>query len=272
MSIPVRQLQPFMKLLEEDVLFWIDTERPRYESGRSITWDDKSGAISEYFKCKRIDPKSHQRYSSFFVEERHDVALSYVWSLTTFSQILEELQKPCFAGKRIWIDVLVNKQFDMSDVVGMTKDIYSGCEVLVMLTDKTFSRAWCCFEAACYAKNECELHVCGACTFIQGHSYFESMTTSVLSDLPSIKREIECMFGSGAAFNRAIDDAIIIVYAACGRAPSHLPVDSRFFGVTTQIGRMNDGHSYEAWQVCSKPFSGHTSVLFLHQTNNSLSS
>eukprot|EP00291_Cryptomonas_curvata_P019709 CAMPEP_0172178010 /NCGR_PEP_ID=MMETSP1050-20130122/15779_1 /TAXON_ID=233186 /ORGANISM="Cryptomonas curvata, Strain CCAP979/52" /LENGTH=390 /DNA_ID=CAMNT_0012850643 /DNA_START=163 /DNA_END=1332 /DNA_ORIENTATION=- len=118
--------------------------------------------------------------------------------------------------KRCWIDVLINRQYDLDsdNVVGLTGDIYSGCDVLILLSQTIFQRAWCLLEAANYTTKGCNIFVVGQCSFLQGENYFAAMKATVPSDERLIKDEIAKMFGADcqAKFNRAIDDAVVQVY------------------------------------------------------------
>jgi tetratricopeptide (TPR) repeat protein len=133
------------------------------------------------------------------------------------TEFADELEKPVHSEKLCWIDVLINCQYEIENsgqVVGLTGEVYSNCDVLILLSASIFTRAWCLLEAANYTRNGCKLHVVGRCSFLQGEDYFSAMKAGVESDVGLIKDEIARKFGSGfhAEFNSSIDDAVVQVY------------------------------------------------------------
>ena len=158
-SINVKNLRPLLGALERDICQWLEESK-----ASSIRWDGKSYAVAEYFKANSIDPKHDDRYSKFYTNHRHTLAASYVWSTCKLSDFADECEKLLYDGKRIWIDVLITCQFNVGNVVSLTATIYIDCDVLLLLSDLVFRRAWCLLEAANYCRNGCMLHVVGACS------------------------------------------------------------------------------------------------------------
>ncbi len=240
----MRHLRQLLKVLEKDIKKWIGETRPIGSNGQPVQWDGKSYAFTEYFKQNRIDPKFHPRYSKYYVNQRHSIAGSYVWGDSTLSEFADELEKPMHFDKRCWIDVLISRQFDLDsdNVVGLTGDIYSGCDVLILLSDTIFRRAWCLLEAAHYTTKGCNIFVAGQCSFLQDEDYFAAMRATVPSDERLIKDEIAKMFGADcqAKFNRAIDDAVVQVYGESllynGRFQEAVPVFEKELDVKRRRG------------------------------------
>jgi len=233
-SIPVGKLRSLIGDLEEDVKTWISQKAPKYEgTDKPVKLNGKSYPFAEYFKQLKIDPKRDVRYSKYYSNQRHTIAGSYVWADSDLTEFADELEKPVHSGKLCWIDVLINCQYEIESsgqVVGLTGEIYRNCDVLILLSDSIFTRAWCLLEAANYSRNGCKLHVVGKCLFLQGEDYFSAMKAGVPSDVALIKGEIARMFGSEfhSKFNRAIDDAVVQVYGESllynGRYQEAMPV------------------------------------------------
>ena len=249
-SIPGKYLRPLLGEIEKDIDEWIRHDKPiSPETKRPIQLDGKSYAYKEYFKQKKIDPKFDPRYTKYYRNQRHTIAGSYVWADSPLSEFADELEKPAHDGKLCWIDVLINCQFDINhsgEVVGLTGEIYYNCEVLILLTDGIFKRAWCLLEAANYTRNGCNICVVGQCSFLQGEDYFAAMQAGVPSDVALIKEEIAHMFGADhhAKFNRAIDDAVVQVYGESllynGRFQEAVPVFEKELEVKKRRGDADD--------------------------------
>ena len=239
-------MRPLLGEIEKDIQEWIHQDKPiSPETKRPIQLDGKSYAYAEYFKQKKIDPKFDTRYTKYYRNQRHTLAGSYVWADSPLSEFADELEKPAHDGKLCWIDVLINCQFDINhsgEVVGLTGEIYYNCEVLILLTDGIFKRAWCLLEAANYTRNGCKICVVGQCSFLQGEDYFAAMQAGVPSDVDLIKEEIARMFGANyhAKFNRAIDDAVVHVYGESllynGRFQEAVPVFEKELEVKKRRG------------------------------------
>ena len=237
-SIPVQNLRPLLTALERDIKTWILQKSPKYaHNGEPVKFNGKSYAFKEYFVQNKIDPKLDTRYSKYFSNQRRTIAGSYVWADSDLSEFADELEKPIHAEKLCWIDVLINCQFALASseessgqVVGLTSEIYSDCDVLILLTPSIFTRAWCLLEAANYTRNGCKIYVVGQCSFLQGEDYLSAMTAGVASDVDLITSEIKTMFGADyrTKFNRAIDDAVVQVYGESllynGRFQEAVPV------------------------------------------------
>ncbi len=269
---------------------WIREKRPVCLNGEPIQWDGKSYAYAEYFKQNRIDPTIDPRYSKYYVNQRHTIAGSYVWAANKLTDLADELKNPVHSDKYIWIDVLINRQFDVdaSKVVGVTGDIYCGCDVLILLSDSVFQRGWCLFEAANYTTKGCTVFVAGQCSFLQGEDHFAAMKFTELSDERLIKDEIAKMFGADceAKFNRAIDDAMVQLYGESllnnGRFQEAVPVfekelevkrrrgdgDGSVASTYNQLGRISESlgnyaealRYYEETQQCYVRFYGDSHV------------
>ena len=243
-------MRPLLGEIEKDIEDWIRQDKPiSPETKRPIQLDGKSYAYKEYFKQKKIDPKFDPRYTKYYRNQRHTIAGSYVWADSPLSEFADELEKPAHDGKLCWIDVLINCQFDINhsgEVVGLTGEIYYNCEVLILLTDGIFKRAWCLLEAANYTRNGCKICVVGQCSFLQGEDYFAAMQAGVPSDVALIKEEIAHMFGTDhhAKFNRAIDDAVVQVYGESllynGRFQDAVPVFEKELEVKKGRGDADD--------------------------------
>jgi tetratricopeptide (TPR) repeat protein len=218
-SIPVGNLRSLIRDLEKDIQAWISQKAPKYndDTGPSVELNGKSYPFAEYFRQMKIDPKRDVRYSKYYSNQRHTIAGSYVWADSNLTEFADELEKPVHSEKFCWIDVLINCQYEIENsgqVVGLTGEVYSNCDVLILLSASIFTRAWCLLEAANYTRNGCKLHVVGRCSFLQGEDYFSAMKAGVESDVGLIKDEIARKFGSGfhAKFNSSIDDAVVQVY------------------------------------------------------------
>ena len=161
----MKSLRPLLGEIEKDMRDWIRQDKPLFpDTKRPVQLDGKSYAYAEYFKQKKIDPKFDTRYTKYYRNQRHTLAGSYVWADSPLSEFADELEKPAHDGKLCWIDVLINCQFDINhsgEVVGLTGEIYYNCEVLILLTDGIFKRAWCLLEAANYTRNGCKICVVG---------------------------------------------------------------------------------------------------------------
>ena len=153
-------------------------EEPVDFAGQPVRWDGKSYAFTEYFKQKKIDPKFDYRYKKYYVNKQRVIAGSYVWAENRLSEFADELEKPIHANKLCWIDVLINCQFaiDSDNVVSLTGEMYSGCDVLILLSNSIFRRCWCLLEAANYTTKGCQIFVVGQCSFLHGEDYFAAMT------------------------------------------------------------------------------------------------
>ena len=227
-------LRPLLSALEKNTKAWILEESPIYENTvKPVEFDGKSYPFAEYFKQKKIDPKVHFRYSKYYSRERHTIAGSYVWADKNLSEFADELEKPIHSGKLCWIDVLITCQYEIENsrkVVGLTGKVYSNCEILILLSSKIFTRAWCLLEAANYTRKGCKIFVVGQCSFLHGEDYFASMDAGVKLDVALIKDEIDHMFGADFEykFNRAIDDAVVHLYGESllynGRFQEAVPV------------------------------------------------
>ena len=252
-------MRPLLGEIEKDIEEWIRHDKPiSPETKRPIQLDGKSYAYKEYFKQKKIDPKFDPRYTKYYRNQRHTIAGSYVWADSPLSEFADELEKPAHDGKLCWIDVLINCQFDINhsgEVVGLTGEIYYNCEVLILLTDGIFKRAWCLLEAANYTRNGCNICVVGQCSFLQGEDYFAAMQAGVPSDVALIKEEIAHMFGADhhAKFNRAIDDAVVQVYGESllynGRFQEAVPVFEKELEVKKRRGDADDSVAYTYIQL-----------------------
>ncbi len=243
------QFPKLLSLLEKDIKAWIRDERPVSKfNGQPVRWDGKSYVYKEYFEQKKIDPKIHPRYSKFYVNRRHTIAGSYVWADKKLSEFAYELAKPVHAETICWIDVLINCQFAINsgNVAELTGEVYSGCDVLILLSDAIFKRAWCLLEAANYTTKGCKIFVAGQCSYLQGQDYFATMTATVPSDERLIKDEIAKIFGANfqAKFNRAIDDAVVQVYGESllynGRFREAVPIFEKELEVKRRRGDGED--------------------------------
>ena len=246
----MKSLRTLLEEIEKDVREWIRQDKPVFpKTNRPVRLDGMSYAYAEFFKQNEIDPKFHHRYSKYYLNQRHTIAGSYVWADSSLSEFADELEKPAHDGKLCWIDVLINCQFEINssgEVVGLTGEIYNNCEVLILLTDGIFKRAWCLLEAANYTINGCKICVLGQCSFLQGKDYFAAMQASEPSDVGLIKKEIARMFGADyrAKFNRAIDDAVVHVYGESllynGRFQEAVPVFEKELEVKRRRGDTED--------------------------------
>ncbi len=167
-SISVSLLRQLYEVLEHDIKVWIGEARPVGSNGQPVQWDGTSYAFTEYFKQNKIDPKSHSRYSKYYVNQRQTIAGSYVWADRKLTEFADEPEKPIHSGKYCWIDVLINRQFEINsdNVVALTGDSFSRhCDVLLLLSDTIFHRGWCLFEAANYTTK-------GYTSSLQGNARF----------------------------------------------------------------------------------------------------
>ena len=246
----MKNLRPLLGEIEKDMRDWIRQDKPLFpDTKRPVQLDGKSYAYAEYFKQNKINPKLDPRYSKYYSNQRHTVACSYVWADSRLSEFADELEKPVHDGKLCWIDVLINCQFKIDnsgEVVGLTGEIYNKCEVLILLSDGIFKRAWCLLEAANYTRNGCKICVVGQCSFLQGEDYFAAMRAGVSSDVALIKDEIAHMFGADyrTKFNRAIDDAVVQVYGESllynGRFQEAVPVFEKELEIKRSRGDADD--------------------------------
>jgi hypothetical protein len=130
----------------------------------------------------------------------------------------DEFSKPVYQGQRVFIDVLVVPQMQVTspEVVQTTKSNYRDCWVVIFLKGGIFTRAWCCLEAAICTNAKCKISVIGTLDR-KGSNYFDTMQATVESDIPLIKQEITALFGSPDKFNsevdRAADDILQIMQA-----------------------------------------------------------
>ena len=95
-----------------------------------------------------------------------------MWADKKLSEFADELAKPIHAEKLCWIDVLINCQFAINsgNVAELTGEVYSGCDVLILLSDAIFKRAWCLLEAANYTTKGCHIFVAGQCSYLRART------------------------------------------------------------------------------------------------------
>jgi hypothetical protein len=131
----------------------------------------------------------------------------------------DEFSKPAYKGQRVFIDVLVVPQMQVTspEVVQTTKSNYRDCWVVIFLKGSIFTRAWCCLEAAICTSAKCKISVVGTLDSSKGSNYFDTMQATVESDVALIKQEIMALFGSPDRFNsevaRASNDILQIMQA-----------------------------------------------------------
>jgi hypothetical protein len=129
----------------------------------------------------------------------------------------DEFAKPQYQGKRVFIDVLVVPQMQVTspEVVQTTKSNYRDCWVVIFLNGGIFTRAWCCLEAAICTSAKCKIDVVGVLDRSKGGNFFDTMQATVESDIPLIKQEIITLFGTPDKFNsevaRAANDIMLIL-------------------------------------------------------------
>jgi hypothetical protein len=95
-SIPIRNLRRLLTAIKSDFDDWVQNEAPTYKRrfdgdplvGKKVIWDGFSGSIQYYFKEKNIDPC--ERYKELYSNQRHSIAVSYVWSATSLHQMAGE--------------------------------------------------------------------------------------------------------------------------------------------------------------------------------------
>jgi hypothetical protein len=80
-SITAENLIPLLDALATDFLAW-----------KGSSWDSYSESLRGYFMEKNIDPKV--KYATFYVPQRHTVAVSYSWRGTTLRKIADKANEP----------------------------------------------------------------------------------------------------------------------------------------------------------------------------------
>ena len=118
-SIPAKSLRSLLDALKEDVSAW---------AGK--VWDGHSETLKQYLERNEIDPKTHPKYCSFYVHERHSVAGSYTWRFTHLYEFADKADEPSNIDEKLFIDVLLIPQFRIStslQVVRTTDRNYFNC-------------------------------------------------------------------------------------------------------------------------------------------------
>ena len=193
--------------LQHDITNWIDKGRPTI-SGRPVIFDGKPFSFADFFRTNRIDPKFDPRYKMYYCNQRHTVACTCVWAESSLSEYADALENPMHAGKRCFIDVLLHSQYavrSVGEVIGITREIFNNCEILILVSPTIFRRAWTVLEVACAIKNGCKIHGVGQYSVpADARDYFDHLVAGIESDVHLIRNEIVRMFGNSRAFNIAI--------------------------------------------------------------------
>lgn len=89
-SIIKETINDLLCAIQKDFDDWVLSDKPVYDknhpcAGKPVEWDEFSGPVKYFFEQKNIVPS--QKYSQFYSNEPHTVAISYVWKATKLSTI-----------------------------------------------------------------------------------------------------------------------------------------------------------------------------------------
>ena len=208
-----------------------------YRNKEGINWDGNSASLKAFFEKSNVNPCVH--YAEHYRRERHTIAVSYVWSVTSLYDISglvwqplcfccgtslnqrfssEECNLPDYEEETFFIDVLVvfQRGLTSTDVVSKTGDNYNS-KVLLFYGPLYFSRAWCCLEIAISTSQGCELIVLGSGRNIEGKDFFNQMDATVKSDILLIRNEICKLFKDAQNFNRIVSNAMVSLFVASSK-------------------------------------------------------
>ena len=117
----------------------------------------------------------------------------------------EELKKPEYAGHRIFIDVLVVPQQEVTspEVVQATNVNYQ-CWVIVFVSGNYLTRGWCLLEICVAFFWGSKLTVIGSCDEVTENDFYSNLVTTKKDDTKLIQEEILRLYTTQENFNAIV--------------------------------------------------------------------